>query len=370
MMKVVHLIASSGLYGAEKWILALMRASNEYEVESVLVNFIDDSSSRGSKIVSEARKKNLIASDFYTGGVFNPMVVLRFCRWLKYNRIDIVHTHGYKSDLIGLLAAKLAGVRIIATPHGWTHAPDFKLKIYEAIDHHILRYMDLVCPLSGDLCESVKGDTSSDKIKLILNGVDIKEIDETNPELNKIENEFIVGYIGRLVDGKDIPTLLQAVKVICNNCEIEKEIKVIIIGDGESCEALRGLTNELELSKKVEFLGFCASPIVYLKCFSVLVLPSLSEGISRCLMEAMVAEVPVIASDIPGNRVLIDHGVSGLLFETGNVADLVSRLREVFLRNDELDKIIRVAREKIIAKYSNIRMAKEYSQLYASLVDR
>jgi glycosyltransferase involved in cell wall biosynthesis len=100
-----------------------------------------------------------------------------------------------------------------------------------------------------------------------------------------------------------------------------------------------------------------------LRGVDVFVLPSLLEGIPRCLMESMAAGVPIAASDIPGCRELIEHGVSGLLFQPGDVGGLVHAMQA--LHDPALRRSLSVAaREKVVAEFSAAAMARAYTDLY------
>jgi glycosyltransferase involved in cell wall biosynthesis len=360
-MKVVHLIASSGLYGAEKWILAMMRAMASSQTESVLVN-LTDTDGFPSAVVSAARERKLVAHDFYTGGTFNPLSVFKFSRWLKTNRVEIVHGHGYKSDFIGLISARMAGCKIISTPHGWSKEADKKLQFYEWLDRFLFRFMDYVCPLSADLLASVQHCTHSDKLKLILNGVDIEEVFAASAYKKKSDDRFRIGYVGQLIERKDISTLLKAFSILVKN---EQKIQLIIVGDGPEKQCLEALSAELNIGDHVEFTGYRTDAVSLLKSFDVFVLPSRLEGIPRCIMEAMAAKVPVIVSDIPGNRDLVVHGVTGLLYplldEQGLAEALLSLLDNYKSRVTFSDN----AYDLILQKYSNQRMALEYALVYS-----
>lgn len=367
-MKVVHLIASSGLYGAEKWILALMRAMEKSPVESVLIN-LSDIKNITSAIVAGAHERGLNAYDFYTGGTFNPFAVFKFSRWLKHNNVDIVHGHGYKSDLIGLLAAKFSNCKMISTPHGWSKDGDRKLRLYESLDRYLFRFMDNVCPLSEELLEGFQSFKEPDKVQFIKNGVDIDEINTYLPAFVKNKNEFIVGYVGRLIEGKDIPTLMYAFKLLNDSVKKHSDLKVrmIIVGDGECSSDLKHLSHSLGLSSCIDFLGFCSDAISYLKCFDVFVLPSLSEGIPRCLMEAMASEVITVATEIRGNCVLVEHGHTGFLFKPSDRESLFLILKHIIKNKEQCYDITSCAKRLIEERFSSKLMATEYQVLYQGL---
>jgi glycosyltransferase involved in cell wall biosynthesis len=361
---IVHVIASSGLYGAEKWIFALMRAMDTSRFSSTLVN-LSDTPGGQSAVVAGAKERNLNALDFYTGGAFNPLSILRFSRWLKSNKIRIVHGHGYKSDILGLIAARLAGCKMISTPHGWSKEADRKLMFYEALDRLSFRFMDYVCPLSDDLLESVRGYTPSNKLKLILNGVDLNEV-AAQPKIQKrLPEYFYIGYIGQLIQRKDISTLIQAVKILTEN---NINVQLLIVGDGPEKNNLTVLSQELGIQDRVEFFGYRNDAISFLKSMDVFVLPSLLEGIPRCVMEAMAAEVPVISSDIPGSRELIKHNQTGLLYPVKDAKKIADYIMDLFNNTSLRNYLVKNARSLVSDKYSNNHMAEQYTKMYYGLL--
>lgn len=363
---VLHLIGSTGLYGAERWILAQMRALDTSRFRSTLVNLVDDCGPP-SAVVQAAKKRGLDALDFDTGGKFNPVATLRLAQWASQHGVDIIHGHGFKSDVVGLVTAKLLGCRVMTTPHGWSLEKDKKLALYEKIDRFFFRFMDLVCPLSpglyGDLAEVI----DKSKLRFILNGVDVDEIRDVEPAPVKDRESYQIGYVGQLIERKDVSTLIAAFGSVCQG---RKDVRLTILGDGPKLRELQLECELLGLSEKVEFPGFRDDAASLMKSFDLFVLTSLLEGIPRCVMEAFAASIPVVASDIPGNRDLVSHGKTGLLFAPGDRDGLAECIRFMM---DHADKAVEMAgrgNAKVIEEYSNRKMAREYGALYADLVIR
>jgi glycosyltransferase involved in cell wall biosynthesis len=125
---------------------------------------------------------------------------------------------------------------------------------------------------------------------------------------------------------------------------------------------------ELGLSRRVTFTGYREDRMAFLKGFDVFVLPSRSEGIPRCLMESMAAGIPVVASDIPGCRNLIDGSSTGLLFPAGDEVALQSRISELADSAERRSSIIDRARRFVESRFSCERMAEEYASFYEKLI--
>jgi glycosyltransferase involved in cell wall biosynthesis len=359
---VLHLIGSTGLYGAERWILALMRAMNTDRFRSTLINLVD-SSEECSAVVHAAKQRGLEASDFVTGGKFNLFAAVRLAKWVKEQQVDIIHGHGYKSDLLGLLTAKRVGCRMMTTPHGWSVEKDKKLQVYEKLDRFSFRFMDMVCPLSETLyLDAIK--YNKNRVRLIANGVDLEEIRSfAAPDVSK-NGAYVIGYIGRLVKSKDIDTLLRAIALLASS---GREIKLILVGDGEYSNELIAISEFLGITNIVHFFGFRSDTAALLEGFDCFVLPSLSEGTPRCIMEAMALKVPVVASDIPGNRLLVTHNETGLLFPVGACQNLADAISFIMDNPDEAKNMAESGCLKVEENYSNRIMAREYGVIYESL---
>jgi len=361
-LRVAQIIGSTGLYGAERWILALMRSLDPQQVDCTLINLVDIRG-ESSAVVHAAGARNLKALDFPTGGRFNPTGIFRFSGWVRRNGIDILHAHGYKSDLYSLFAARLAGKKVISTPHGWSKEEnDWKLKLYESLDRRCMRYLDRVCPLSPELREDIEkcGMRSARNI-YIPNGVDLDEADQVTERMDKPGEWITIGYVGQLIERKNIPVLLKAFRMVS---EKREDLQLCLIGDGPLRQSLIMTAEELGISDRVRFTGYCEDALAWMKTFDMFVLPSQLEGIPRCLMEAAALGIPIIASDIPGSREMVEHMRTGLLFPVDDPDRLAESILFVLDHREEARIMCRSAREKVEERFSAKRMAQEYLSLY------
>lgn len=363
-IRVLQLGSPTGLYGAERWILALIKHLDPEQVESI-VAVIKDNPSLDAPLVHEAAKLGFRTHVIEAYGRVNISAVKRLREFIRANSIHILHTHGYKTDLIGLLATLGTRCKIITTPHGWSQQADFKLQCYELIDRICFSLMDAVVPLSEQLHRDLRhipGINST--LRFIRNGVDLSEIESGNhvaPELLewKKEGAFILGYIGQLIPRKGLDTLLRAVATLHG-----VNWRLAIVGDGESRQELEDLAVDLSCLKRIRFFGFKKDRLSFLRGLDVFVLPSRMEGIPRCLMEAMGSGIPVIASDIPGCRDLVNHGQSGCLFTCDDSHSLAEAIVTLGSSKPLRQDFATGGKQAVSARYSAYRMASEYQQLY------
>lgn len=365
---MLELAGSVALYGAERWILALVKHLNRDRIKPMIGALADDNG-LSAPLCDASQKMGIPSISIKAPGRFNYNAIRLIRRVIAENNIDIIHTHGYKGDILGLLATRGSSCRIITTPHGWTHEPDFKLRLYELFDKALYPFMDSVVPLSKDMFRQLAGKRGmARKMRLIENAVDLDEIyaDKCpSPEIifqgkNKC---FIIGFIGRLIKAKGLTSLLSALSRMS-----DRSVSLALIGNGPEEEELRRLARELNIGDRVRFFGYREDRIALMKSFDVFVLPSLSEGIPRCLMEAMGIGVPIVATDIPGCRDLIENGKTGLLFPPGDVDALCDALESLKNSGDKRNILANNAKDYVYKHYSANRMAREYEDLFCQMI--
>jgi glycosyltransferase involved in cell wall biosynthesis len=366
--RVLQLGSPTGLYGAEHWILALIRHLDPNEVETT-VSVIRDDPALEAPLCEVARREGFRTFVIEAPGRFNWSAVRQLREYIVANNIDVLHTHGYKMDIAGLLATRGTQCRLMTTPHGWSTKAGLALRIYEGIDRAIFPFFDAVVPLSEKLVEELRSLPGMRKrLKLIRNAVDISEIDSIPDVAPPVaawreQGQFVVGYVGQLIPRKGLPVLLEAFARLD-----APNKKLALVGDGPQREELERQVRALGIGADVSFFGFRSDRLAFLKGFDVFVLPSRLEGIPRCLMESMAARVSVVASDIPGCNDLVRPEENGILFPMDDVAALTRSLTRL-QDSAERARLSANARDFVMAEYSAAAMARRYQDLYRQLLD-
>ncbi|MDI6645229.1 MAG: glycosyltransferase family 4 protein [Methanobacteriaceae archaeon] len=296
------------------------------------------------------------------------------------NMFDVIHIHNlyaFPSILAAYYKNKFNNP-LIFTDHGklvfGVSYKDLLVRMYsKTIAKRILEKSDLVTVLSesqkNHLCSI--SPNSVNKIQVIPNAIDIELFKQLNDNNKKNENSsFTFLYVGQMIKRKGIYWLLKALKIVIKS---NKNIKLILVGDGEHLNYYKKLANDLNLSGYIEFKGRIDDmnnlASIY-KSSDVFVLPSLSEGLPTVLLEAMFFGLPVIATDIPGIK---DH------FE--NYASLVPpkdsvKLAEAIIelsKKDNLEQAKKLSKEfmnLIESNYSWKAVAEEYEMIYESVLNR
>jgi glycosyltransferase involved in cell wall biosynthesis len=367
-IKVLQLGSPTGLYGAERWILALVKYFDRSRIRPIVAS-IRDSVCTDSPLTAEARKLGIPSESFEAFGKVNLTAVRELRRFIVSNRVQILHTHGYKTDIIGLLAIQGTACRIVSTPHGWTKKSNLKLRLYEIADRLVFPLFDAVVPLSQNLYDQLgRIPHLKKKLYLIKNGVDIGEITSVTKTADEIskwreQGSFVIGFVGRLTEGKGVDVLLKAIARLGS-----PTLRAAIVGEGECRPALENLTRTLGIEKRVKFFGFREDRISFLRGFDVFVLPSRSEGIPRSVMEAMAAETSVVVSDCEGCKALVSNSETGIVFKVDDEKQLSNCIQQ--LKDNEQLKamLIKNAKQAVHETFSAERMAQEYEKLYREII--
>ncbi len=181
-------------------------------------------------------------------------------------------------------------------------------------------------------------------------------------------DEFCLGCVGRLNRIKDYPTLLRAAEIFGKSCS---SWRLLIVGEGPDRSELQEMVDaSATLRGRVRFLGTSRRIPEFLNAIDLYALPSLCEGISNSLLEAMAAGVPVVASDTGGNPEVTSDGKSGLLFPVGDAEELARKLLLLSNRPAEREKLAGAAMQGVREHFSLASMVRRYEEMYESVGER
>jgi glycosyltransferase involved in cell wall biosynthesis len=349
------------------WILALAKHLDPHKVNCRLT-VTHESAGQNLELYHRFKDLGLQADTIEMSGRFDLRGLYGLVNLLRDGRIDIIHTHGYKSDIMGLLAARCAGIKALSTPHGFENVKDLKLQVFIRLGCFVHRFFDRVAPLSEGLESDIKRHkVSSQRIRLILNGVDLSEKEYATNRLHSFgsaDRRRVIGYVGQIAHRKNLGAMIDTFDLLYRE---HKDVRLLLIGDGKMRSELQNKANMLESADNIEFLGYRGDRLRFIRELDLFCMTSSLEGIPRCMMEAMAMGVPIAAFDIPGVDSLILHEKTGLLAPFGDISAL-KKCWERILYDAELAKKLAQNGQKHVRKYfSAKRMADEYTALYQEL---
>lgn len=367
-LRVLQFICPTGFYGAERWILALARHLPEHHIRCDLAITLEENT-KDLELVKQFRANMGEAFEVPMKHKFDLRVVNRLVKLIKERDIDIIHSHGYKSDILGVWAARKAGIPCVVTPHGFENAKDFKLRAFIWLGGKAMTFASAVAPLSQALCEdSRNAGVKEERLHYIQNGVDLSEVEAirlSDEVAEKPPGVKRIGFIGQMISRKNIFDLLDTFNELAKE---RADIELVLLGDGDQRQELESYAQKLTHEERIKFLGFRGDRLALLKSFDLFVMSSTLEGIPRCLMEACAMETPISAYDIPGIDQLIFHEKTGLLAPLGDKAALQACWKKILDNPQQAKALGHHARRYVEEHFSAKRMAKEYSGLFEKLL--
>ncbi len=333
--KIIHIIQSLDNGGCENMLLRTLPLLNEFEHKIVTLK------ERG-ELAPQFVSAGILVETVQNSGFFGIPGIFRLRKLMRKENPDIILTYLFHADMIGRLAL-----------HGATNAPiiPFLRTTYNHPKYLIARILEwLTRPLVGRYLansEAVKDfyvehiGVHPEKITVIPNGIDIGSFDSIMPDPKLREllgikpDDFVIICVANLHINKGHRYLLEAFETLHspNNETIPAikplNLRLLIVGDGEEKENLLRQIENYHSKENTLFLGRRTDVPQLLKISNLFVLPTLFEGQSNAIMEAMASGLPVITTDIPENKSLITNNVSGILVRTRDVEAIVQSINTI-----------------------------------------
>jgi glycosyltransferase involved in cell wall biosynthesis len=359
------------LFGAERIAVELSKSLKKtYHCEPIL-GVIRNVYNPHEEISEEAESNDIPYATFACRSQLDLKLAFSIREFIKKNRIDIIHCHGYKSNFYGLLASK-GQVPSVTTNHNWLTA-HWKLKTYCFLDSLWIRFFDRIVAVSNEVKrDMLKYKIPEDKIRVIDNGIALERFEkriETREMKNQLgfeEKTRIIGTIGSLVVEKGHIYLLEAAKQILDGVN---DLKFLMIGDGPLRKQLEEKSEELGIKQHVIFLGQRKDIPELLMAMDVFVLPSIKEGLPVALLEAMAAKRPVIATRVGAIPKVIESKDIGILVEPKDITGLRDAIMSLINDPERMDLLARGGFDRVSMDFSSDEMCKHYLKLYKEITN-
>lgn len=366
-MKILHIISSGGMYGAEAVILTISHALAGCSHTSTLGIF-SNSSNPNLQLHESAERQHIASSLIPCRGQIDPKVLARIRDLAAGTDADVIHAHGYKADIYVYLALRRAQLPLVSTCHTW-YDNDLPLRIYGIADRFVLRSYAAVVAVSEEVKQRLlHSGVSSSKIHLVRNGIDLRPFENAAPSLRAdpaFAQSLIVGLVGRLSQEKGVDIFLQAAARVL---AVLPSARFVVIGEGPDHDKLNSLIDDLKLRDKVYLLGRRDDmPSIYAS-FDLMVSSSRQEGLPMAILEGMASRVPVLATSVGAIPTVIQNGITGILIPADNPDLLATKIIEL-LQDPALRKQLGTAeRSRIEAEYSAARMTNDYLAVYQAAI--
>jgi glycosyltransferase involved in cell wall biosynthesis len=363
-VKILHIISSGGMYGAEAVILNMSRTLNEASHTSVLGVF-SNSSNPNLQLHEVAAKEGIESHLIPCKGQIDPTVIASIRELAARTKADIVHAHGYKADIYGYFALRGSRIPLVSTCHTW-YDNNPLVTLYGMADRLVLRNYAAVVAVSDEVKQRLlKAGVREDKIHLVRNGIDLRPFDNASPSLPSAvfeDHPPIVGLIGRLSVEKGVDIFLHAAAHVLVELP---STKFVVVGEGPDRDKLESLIDDLKLRQSVSMLGRRDDmPSVYAS-LDIMVSASRQEGLPMAILEGMASSLPIIATPVGDVPAMVRDGHTGVIVPPENAALLASAI-VTLLRNPAQRERLGVAARKLIEdEFSADRMTADYLRVYA-----
>ena len=303
-------------------------------------------------------------------GLADPRGWIRFHRWLKRERPDVLHAHLPHAAWLCRWSSLAAPVPVVIdTLHSSSTGKSGRHFAYTCSR----RLPDHVTAVSNATADShlAAGMVREEQLSILGNGIDVAawepnaQARSAMRQLLGFSDEFLWIAAGRLEPVKDYPTLLRAF------ARAPQMARLLVLGAGPQQSELITLAAQLGLERRVRFLGFEPNVKRWMQAADGFVLSSRYEGLPMVLLEAGACGVPAVATDVPGTREVVINGVNGLLGKAGNPYSLGEAMTILMsMPNEERYAMGERARQRVIAEFSLETVLDRWECLYGELLDR
>ncbi len=375
-MKVGLFVDTVVFGGAESMILRLADGLRRRDVEVELLTF------ENRELIAKSRELGLNRREVpgyphYRSSLKLPLFIQGFQRFLREQKLDILHSHLLPSVTTACWSARLAGIPHVGTFHDVFM---FEERFHRPLLVRIAAALGTaLVTVSDDMRKRYQASPilAGASMITIHNGIEPLQLssEADSPKIRQVVrselglsadtmDDFVFVCVGRLVEIKRPLLLVRAFAAVVKKIP---SAKLLFVGDGPLRESLQELISSLGLERQVKLLGFQKNVRDILQAADCLVQVSESEGLSCSILEAMEASLPVVATAVGGNAELITEDISGLLVkgEPDSIADALFNIAEDKNRARQMGH---AGREAILTKFSEDVMVEKYLALYRKII--
>jgi glycosyltransferase involved in cell wall biosynthesis len=367
--RVLIMIATEQIGGPGKGVLQFLEHAPAGTFEYVVCNF-DPKNRPAGQFVHEAWRKKLNLRMLRQRVTLDPHLIVQARRVIREHDINLIQTHGYKSNTIGFFLQLLCRRPWIGFAHGFIE-DNWKVRFYNRIERLVLRRADRIVAVSNSMKALLtQHGVAAPKVRVIHNAIDPNEIvpstsgKEIKQRYGLTSDQKVIGVIGRLNPEKGQLIFLRAMEKTARSFP---GVKALIIGDGQDRAMLEAFCRERGLSDHVVFSGYQEKIADLYQVLDLLVLPSLSEGLPNTVLEAMSFGVPVLATAVGGVPEIIRDG-NGMMVPPNDPGALAERMIEL-LRDDALRQAIGLkGKNSLYPRFAPDNRARQIVGLYEELL--
>ena len=374
---MINLMELRGTYttggGPDKTIL-LSAEKHDKTIVNPIVVYLRDIRDHDFKIGEMAKGRGFEYIEVLDRAKVDLKCIIELNRLVRKKRIDIIHGHDYKTDILAWILRRMnPHVKIISTAHGWI-TNNFKAKAIKLLHLLFLTRFDRNLAVSNATKTILRTHgVSNKKIEVIYNAIDVDywgRLKNKNPfreEFNIADRSFVIGSVGRIGPEKDYFTWLKVAKVIKERFPYTY---FVIVGDGKMDELaeLKAFALSIGLRNQVFFCGYRSDLLNIYSAFDLFFSTSLTEGLPNTVLEAMAMGVPVVATDVGGVNELVIDGKTGFLTKVRDTIQTSAFIDNIVAKEDLRQRLALNSRKIIEKNFSFENRLNKIESIYQELL--
>lgn len=360
-VRVAHVVQNLAIGGLERVVLNLASHAHRDRFQPSIVCL-----GSGGPLVDQARAAGIEVWLVDKKPGFRPAAVVSLARRFRNERVRVVHCHNAAPLLYGAVAGRLVGAVVIYTAHGMQTSG---ARQPVTLDRWGL--VDAFVTVSDDARRIALASAGAhpERVRTIVNGVDTwayrrSDLDarvRVRRSLGLPTDAFVFGIVARLSSAKDHANLFRAFAALAAT---DPRVRLVVVGDGELHAELEGLVRDLHMSERIVMTGSREDIPALVGAFDAFVLSSYTEGLAMTLLEAMAAELPIVATRVGGNTEVVVDGETGLVVPPRDTARLADALRWMSNHAEEARTMGTRGRERAVSRFSIEAMVAAYEEAY------
>ena len=367
-IKVLEVIRQGQIGGGESHLLDLIHFLDKEKVEPVCLSFTD------GEMIRRLSQMGIVCHVINTQKPFDIKVQGQIIKLIQDEHIQIVHAHGSRAASNILYPVRKLHIPLIYTVHGWSFHDD---------QSYIVRKLrgwseKIICNSASQvICVSESNKETGSKVfglkhaVVIENGVNLDKFNpdgqfkDLRPEFGFSESDFIVGFIARCTKQKNPLVFLAALEKAHS---VNPSVKGLFVGEGEMDDEVDFYIRQHQMSGYLYRSPFRTDVPDLLHCVDVYCLPSLWEGLSIALLEAMAMRKAIIATPTDGTKEVLQHEENGLLISLNNNSDLADSICRLYHDSSLKKKCSESARHFVSQRFNAKRVADSVMSIYSQLL--
>lgn len=368
--RVLHIISHSGLGGAQSLVKDLCQNTDNnfiYVLRKTKINIFGELGNKVFYYNSSRSHK------------FNIKILFDLKKIIFDNNFNILHLHLTKPLLYAffLKLFYFPDIKIIYHEHGLLMAGDHSGKrpfwyvtFLNIFGTKVDKFIAISKAIENLLIKETR--IPKEKVVLLYNFINLKkfnrkkvawDIKKEKEKLGIKKDDFVIGFAGRLIERKGWKEFIESAKILCRKFP---NFKFLIVGNGTDRVKVIDYITQSELSKNILYLGHVSNMMGFYSLLDCFVVPSHWEPQGLTVMEAQAMEIPIIASNVPALNEIVEHKKNGLIFKTGDAADLAEQIKHIF-ENRSLGSLL--VRNGLVscADYSLSIYTKKLNNIYKKL---